>query len=47
MQLEVNNGSISVVFDTADFNTVVGDAARIEVGEAINYIKSGEAEIAS
>lgn len=45
MQLEVNNGSISVVFDTADINTVVGDAARIEVGEAINYIKTGEAEI--
>lgn len=45
MLYEVNSGGMNVIFETVDLNVIVGDAARIDVGEAINYIKSGQAEI--
>lgn len=33
------------VFEGVDYEVIVGDSAKIEVGQAINYIKSGKAEI--
>ena len=36
---------VDIKMDSADIYAVVGESARIEVGEAINYIKSGQAEI--
>ena len=34
MQYEINSGSMNVIFETVDLTAVVGDAARIDVGEA-------------
>lgn len=55
MELQLDNGEYQVVFkdsnlsvevtESAPLNVVVGESARIEVGEAINYIKAGQAEI--
>ena len=45
MQYDVNNGLLQVVIDGEEINAVVGEAAQIDVGEAINYIQSGKAEI--
>ena len=45
MEIDVNNGAFQVVMESVDLNVVVGESARIDVGEAINYIKSGQAEI--
>lgn len=55
MELQLDNGEYQVVFkdanldvvieESAPLNVVVGENARIEVGEAINYIKTGTAEI--
>lgn len=45
MEIDVNNGAFQVVMESTDFNVNVGESARIDVGQAINYIKSGEAEI--
>jgi len=56
MELQLDNGEYQVVFrdsnlnvtieESAPLNVVVGESARIEVGEAINYIQSGTQEIA-
>ena len=55
MQYNVEESELSVTLTAANFDTVVtaeapleinmSESARIDVGEAINYIKSGEAEI--
>lgn len=45
MQYDVNNGLLQVVIDGEEINAVVGEAAQIDVGEAINYIQTGTAEI--
>lgn len=45
MQYEINSGGINVIFETVDLTAVVGDAACIDVGEALNYIKTGQAEV--
>lgn len=55
MQITVENSDYAVEYTAvnmdvavspqAEINVAVGDAARIDVGEAINYIKSGQAEI--
>jgi hypothetical protein len=45
MQTTVNNGELTTVFETAEFNVNVGESAKIEVNEAVNYIKSGIAEV--
>ena len=45
MQYDVNNGLLQVVIEGEEINAVVGEAAQIDVGEAINYIQSGKAEI--
>lgn len=45
MQYNVENSNIAVTLTTAQIDVVVGDAARIDVGAAVNYIKSGQAEI--
>ena len=55
MELQLDNGEYQVVFkdsnlsvevtESAPLNVVIGESARIEVGEAINYIKAGQAEI--
>ena len=56
MELQLDNGEYQVVFrdsnlnvtieESAPLNVVVGESARIEVGEALNYIQSGTQEIA-
>ena len=46
MQYNIDTGTFQVVMESADINAVVGESARIEVGEAINYIQSGAQEIA-
>lgn len=45
MQYNVENSNISVTLTTAQIDVVVGESARLDVGAAINYIKSGQAEI--
>ncbi|MBR1605579.1 MAG: hypothetical protein IJ660_05690 [Alphaproteobacteria bacterium] len=55
MELQLDNGEYQVVFrdsnlnitieESAPLNVIVGESARIEVGEAINYIKTGQKEI--
>lgn len=55
MQITVENSDYAVEYTAvnmdvavspqAEINVAVGDAARIDVGEALNYIKSGQAEI--
>jgi len=55
MQYNVENSDYAVEFTDvnmdvavtgqAEINVAVGDAARIDVGEALNYIKTGTAEI--
>lgn len=45
MQYNIDTGIFQVVLESADINAVVGESARIEVGEAINYIKTGQTEI--
>jgi len=55
MQITVENSDYSVEYTAvnmdvavspqAEINVAVGDAARIDVGEALNYIKTGQAEI--
>ena len=45
MQYDVNSGVLQVVIEGEEINAVVGEAAQINVGEAINYIQSGTAEI--
>jgi hypothetical protein len=55
MQITVENSDYAVEYTAvnmdvavspqAEISVTVGDAARIDVGEALNYIKSGQAEI--
>lgn len=55
MELQLDNGKYQVVFkdsnlsvaveESAPLNVVVGENAKIEVGEALHYIKTGTAEI--
>lgn len=45
MQYDVNNGLLQVVIEGEEIKAVVGEAAQIDVGEAINYIQTGTAEI--
>lgn len=57
MQYNVDNGDIAVTVTAAKFDmsitsgvpleVAVGECARMDVGAAVNYIKSGEAEIAA
>lgn len=45
---ELNGSNISVTIENAmQLSVNAGESAALEVGQAINYIKSGEAEIAS
>ena len=46
MHYDLETGNFQVVLESADIHTVVGESATIEIGQAIQYIKSGEAEIA-
>lgn len=56
MKYDIEESGISVTMTAANFDVAVtesaplevavGECARIEVGEAINYIKTGQAEIA-
>ena len=45
MEIDVNNGALQVTMESANFDINIGESAKIDVGQAINYIKSGEAEI--
>jgi len=45
MQYEINSSNLMVVMEGAEINTIVGENARIEVSEALHYIKTGTAEI--
>jgi hypothetical protein len=55
MQYEIEESGLSVTMTAANFDVAVttsaplevavGECARIDVGEAVNYIKSGQAEI--
>ena len=55
MRYEIEESGLSVIMTAANFDVVVtasaplevavGECARIDVGEAVNYIKSGQAEI--
>ena len=45
MEIDVNNGAFQVVMESADFNINIGESAKIDTGQAIDYIKSGQAEI--
>lgn len=45
MEYEINSGKIIVQLKSAKIETVVGDAARMDCQRAINYIKSGQAEL--
>jgi hypothetical protein len=55
MQYDIEESGLSVTMTAANFDVVVtasaplevavGECARIDVGEAVNYIKSGQAEI--
>ena len=45
MQYSIDTGTFQVVMESADINAVVGESARIDVGQAINYIQTGTAEI--
>lgn len=45
MQYSIDTGTFQVVMESADINAVVGENARIDVGQAINYIKTGTSEI--
>lgn len=45
MQYSIDTGTFQVVMESADINAVVGENARIDVGQAINYIQTGTAEI--
>lgn len=45
MQYDVNSGVLQVVIEGEEINAVVGESARIDVGTAIDYIKTGQAEI--
>ena len=41
----MQESNFNVIIDTENYNAVIGEVAKIDVGQAINYIKSGEAEI--
>ena len=45
MQYSIDTGTFQVVMESADINAVVGEGARIDVGQALNYIQTGTAEI--
>ena len=45
MQYSIDTGTFQVVMESADINAVVGENARIDVGQALDYIKTGTAEI--
>ena len=45
MQYEIDSTNLTVVMEGAEINAIVGESARIEVGEALNYIKTGTSEI--
>jgi len=45
MQYDVNQGLLQVIIEGEEINAVVGEAAQINVGEAINYIRTGTEEI--
>ncbi len=41
----MQESNFNVIIDTENYNAVIGEVAKIDVGQAINYIKSGENEI--
>lgn len=41
----MQESNFNVIIDTENYNAVIGESAKIDAGQAINYIKSGEAEI--
>lgn len=45
MQLNLDTGKYNVVIDSSNFDVNIGESARIDVGQAVTYIKSGEKEI--
>jgi hypothetical protein len=45
LQGKVYNDALSVIMESANFNLDIGDNAKIDIGQAVDYIKSGEAEI--
>jgi len=45
MQYEIDSANMTVVMEGAEINAIVGENARIEISEALNYIKTGQAEI--
>lgn len=45
MQYNIDTGTFQVVMESTDINAVVGENARIQVEQAIDYIRSGQAEI--
>ena len=46
MQYEIDSANMTVVMEGVEINVVVGENARIDVGQALNYIKTGTSEIA-
>ena len=45
MQYEINSANLTVVMESTDINAIVGENAKIDVGEALSYIETGTAEI--
>ena len=45
MRYEVDSGNLQIIMDGVEIEAIVGESARIDVPEAINYIKTGQAEI--
>ena len=41
----MQESNFNVIIDAENYNAVIGESAKIDAGQAINYIKSGEAEI--
>lgn len=47
MEYEISSCGYNIVFDSSTIDAVIGSETVIEVEQAINYIKSGEKEIAT
>ena len=45
MKTDISLDALSVIMESANFNLDIGDNAKIDIGQAVDYIKSGEAEI--
>ena len=45
MQNSIDTGVFQVIMESTDINTVIGENAKIDIEQALNYIKSGEEEI--